>query len=48
MSFSEWIISYTCRQPWYNYFIPPISLDIVHHEVFRAKLDKGDIKTTHQ
>ena len=44
MSFSEWIILRTDGQTWYNYFYTTyISVDLAHHEIFRAKGGKGGI-----
>ena len=36
-SFSEWTILRTGGQIWYTY----ISVDLAHHEIFRAKVGKG-------
>ena len=45
MSFSEWIILRTGGQSWYIYFYTTcISVDLAYHEIFHAKVGKGDIK----
>ena len=43
-SFSELIILHTGGQTWYNFFYTTcISVDLPHHEIFRAKVGKGGI-----
>ena len=43
MSLSEWIILRTGGQTWYNIFYTTyMSVDLAYHEIFRAKVGKGD------
>ena len=43
MSLSEWIILCTGGQTWYNIFYTTYtSVDLAYHEIFRAKVGKGD------
>ena len=44
MNFSEWIILRTGGQTWYNYLTTYISVDLAHHEIFRAEVVKGGFK----